>query len=45
VKVSGVRRAGLVDLVERDGDALPIRGGAVTVDLPAYGFAALRLRR
>ena len=45
VRVGTARKVIQTDLLERDGKALDISGGAVTVDLPANGFAALRLLR
>jgi len=43
VGVAGFRRAVRADLLERDLGPLPIRNGQVIIDLPASGFAALRL--
>jgi hypothetical protein len=37
------RRAVRLDLLEREGATLPITDGRVTIDLPAHGFAAIRL--
>jgi hypothetical protein len=37
------RRAFLLDLLERERGELKVAGGRVEVDLPAHGFAALRL--
>jgi len=39
----GYREVVLTDLLERDRKRLEIRGGRVTVDLKAYGFAVMRL--
>jgi hypothetical protein len=41
--VGHVRRAVRTDLLERDLGPLPIVDGQVHVDLPAFGFAAVRL--
>jgi hypothetical protein len=43
VDVRGYKRAILTDLLERDLKELPIRDGAVTVDLRRFGLAAMRL--
>ena len=43
IRVPGYREVVLTDLLERDRKRLDIRDGRVTVDLKAYGFAAIRL--
>jgi hypothetical protein len=43
IRVPGYRQAMLTDLLERDRKRLEIRGGRVTVDLKANGFAVMRL--
>jgi hypothetical protein len=43
IRVPGYREVVLTDLLERDRKRLEIRGGRVTVDLKAYGFAVMRL--
>jgi len=37
------RRAVRLDLLEREREALPITDGKLLIDLPAHGFAAVRL--
>lgn len=37
------RRAVRLDLLERESGELPITGGILQLDLPAHGFAAVRL--
>ena len=43
IRVPGYRDVVLTDLLERDRRRLEIRGGRVTVDLKANGFAVMRL--
>ena len=43
IGVAGCEKAVATDLLERDRERVEIVDGAATVDLPAYGFAALRL--
>jgi hypothetical protein len=43
IRVPGYREVVLTDLLERDRRRLEIRGGRVTVDLKANGFAVMRL--
>jgi hypothetical protein len=43
LRVPGYREVVLTDLLERDRKRLEIRGGRVTVELKANGFAAMRL--
>jgi alpha-mannosidase len=43
IDAPGCQRAVRLDLLEREQAALSIIGGRLTVDLPAHGFAALRL--
>jgi hypothetical protein len=43
IKVPGYRGAALTDLLERERGPLKVEGGSVTIDLPAYGLAAVRL--
>jgi hypothetical protein len=43
IDAPGWRRAVRLDLLEREQAALPIIAGRLTVDVPAHGFAALRL--
>ncbi len=43
IRLGGFRRAVRTDLLERDLNELPLRHDAVELDLPARGFATLRL--
>ena len=43
IEVPRFRRAVLLDLLEREKGALPITEGKLQLDLPANGFAAIRL--
>ena len=43
IGVSGYRNALLTDLLERDRHSLPIVDGRISIDLPANGFAAIRV--
>jgi hypothetical protein len=43
IGVEGYSRAMRTDLLERDLEELEIAGGAVSPELPGYGFGALRL--
>ena len=45
VRVRGLAKATRSDLLERDLADLPVADGAVRVDLPAHGLAAVRLAR
>ncbi|MGD0578970.1 MAG: glycosyl hydrolase-related protein, partial [Bryobacteraceae bacterium] len=45
LRLHGFKTAVATDLLERDLHALPVRSGQVSVDLRAYGFAAIRLLR
>jgi hypothetical protein len=43
IEVQRFRRAVRLDLLEREREALPITDGRLQIDLPAHGFAAVRL--
>jgi hypothetical protein len=43
VGVSGYRDAFQTDLLERDQHAVPIVNGRISIELPANGFAAIRV--
>jgi hypothetical protein len=43
IRAPGYKRAFRTDLLEREHGELKVDGGAVTIELPAYGLAAVRL--
>jgi hypothetical protein len=43
ILTGGRRRAFRLDLLERETGELPVTNGSVEIDLPAHGFAAVRL--